>query len=348
MSQQVETTADSRPRQLGARLTELLENCIEGLRGPLTISPLAGGRSNPTFLLHAQDRRFVLRSRPAATTSPFAHRIDREVRVLEALAGSDVPVPRIVLYVPDASYFGAPFYLMTLVAGAAIEDPVLPRVAGLLRTQAYEQAIDILGRLHALSPDEIGLADFGSRGDYNARQLVRWSTQMASDGGAPPALLELGRLLAQTLPRQMQTSVVHGDYRFGNLLLSGGRITAILDWELSTLGDPFADLAYFLLPFDLPREGQILPGLPQNLLPGSGIPGPEALAERYCRAAGLSLPPAWPAYRAFAIYRAAAIAHGIFRRNAPGPIAVHQARQLDELAEIGLDRLVSTSPQMKG
>jgi aminoglycoside phosphotransferase (APT) family kinase protein len=344
MVQQAERTADSTPREIDARLTELLETCVEGLRGPLTIRALTGGRSNPTFRLHGQGQCFVLRSRPAAASSPSAHRIDREVRVLQALEGSEVPVPRVLLHVADASYFGAPFYLMTLVDGEAIEDPELPDLPISLRTRAYHQAIDILASLHKLSPDAIGLAGFGGQGDYNARQLTRWSGQMASDGSVPPALLELGSVLTRTLPRQTRTSVVHGDYRFGNLLQSEAAISAVLDWELSTLGDPFADLAYFLLPFDLSRGSHLLPGLADTHLPSSGIPDPDALAASYCRATGLPLPPGWPAYRAFALYRTAAIAHGAFHRQTAGALAAHQACQLHELAEIGLAILGRAAP----
>ncbi len=338
-----EGTADFSLREIDSRLTELLETCVEGLRGPFTISTLTGGRSNPTFLLHAQDRRLVLRSRPAGASSPSAHRIDREVRVLEALEGSSVPIPRVLLHVADAAYFGAPFYLMTLVEGEAMEDPALPDVADALRTQVYEQAIDILARLHNLMPDAIGLTGFGGQGDYNMRQLTRWSGQMASDGNVPPALLELGSELSRTLPRQTRSSVVHGDYRFGNLLQANGKISAVLDWELSTLGDPFADLAYFLLPFDLPRDGLILSGLPEKHWRGSGIPDPKTLAERYCRATGRPLPSGWPAYRAFALYRTAAIAHGVFHRQTAGALTVNHSCQLGEIAEIGLAVLGRTA-----
>lgn len=347
MVQQAERAADSVPREIDARLTELLETCVEGLRGPLTLKALTGGRSNPTFLLQAQGRCFVLRSRPAAASSPSAHRIDREVRVLQALEGSDVPVPRVLLHVADASYFGAPFYLMTLVDGEAVEDPALPDLADSLRTRVYHQAIDILASLHNLLPHAIGLTGFGGQGDYNARQLTRWSGQMAIDGGVPPALLELGSVLSRTLPRQMWTSVVHGDYRFGNLLQSEGKISAVLDWELSTLGDPFADLAYFLLPFDLPRNGFILPGLAEKHWQGGGIPDRETLAKHYCRATGQHLPSGWPAYRAFAIYRTAAIAHGVFHRQGAGALVTDQALQLNELAEIGLAVLGRTPPTGK-
>ncbi|WP_194954637.1 phosphotransferase family protein [Sphingopyxis solisilvae] len=347
MVQQAERAADSTPREIDARLTELLETCVEGLRGPLTIRALTGGRSNPTFLLYAQGRCFVLRSRPTAASSPSAHRIDREVRVLQALEGSGVPVPRVLLHVADTSYFGAPFYLMTLVDGEAIEDPALPDLAASLRTRAYHRAIDILASLHKLPPDAIGLAGFGGQGDYNARQFTRWSGQMASDGCVPPALLELGSVLSRTLPRQTRTSVVHGDYRFGNLLQSDGKISAVLDWELSTLGDPFADLAYFLLPFDLPRGGQILPGLADTSFARGGIPEPATLAARYCKAIGLPLPPGWAAYCAFALYRTAAIAHGVFHRQTAGSLTADQVRQLDELAETGLARLGRTPPTGK-
>ena len=347
MSQRTEKKTDSLPQPLGGTMTALLENGVPGLCGPVSISPLAGGRSNPTFLLDAANGRYVLRSRPVGVTFPWAHRIDREVRILTALEGSDIPVPPVLLHVDDPSHFGAPFYLMPLIDGAAEEDPALPALSPGQRASAYEQAIDILARLHRLSPGAIGLAGFGSSGDYNHRQLMRWSEQVAADGIVPPALLELGSLLSRILPSQSRTSIVHGDYRFGNLLLADGRVTAVLDWELSTLGDPFADLAYFLLAFELPHDNPILPGLAGRSRSGSGIPAPTALVERYCRATGFALPAAWQAYRAFALYRTAAIAHGVLHRNATGAIAPAMLRQLDDIAEAGLACL-GLAPPAKG
>ena len=339
MSQRTEKKPDSLQQPLGGAMTALLESGVPGLCGPVSISPLAGGRSNPTFLLDAATGRYVLRSRPAGNPSPWAHRIDREVRVLTALEGSDIPVPPVLLHVADPSHFGEPFYLMPLIDGAAEEDPALPALSPRQRISAYEQAIDILARLHRLSPGAIGLTGFGSPGDYNRRQLSRWSEQVAADGNAPPALLELGSLLSRVLPPQSRTSIVHGDYRFGNMLFADGRVTAVLDWELSTLGDPFADLAYFLLAFDLPHDSPILPGLAGRSRSGSGIPAPAALIERYCRTTGAVLPVAWRAYRAFALYRTAAIARGVLHRNAAGAIAPDLFHHLDTIAEAGLRHL---------
>lgn len=332
---------------LDGPIVSLLEKCVAGLRAPLWISPLTGGRSNPTYRLRGQGGRYVLRSRPSGARASSAHRIDREVRVLRALHGSDIPVPQVLLHVTDPRYFGEPFYLMSLMNGEAIEDAALPDHSPAARTQAYEQAIDILARLHRLSPDAVGLAGFGSPGDYNRRQSARWADQIARDGQEPPALRELADRLASALPAQQRTRVVHGDYRFGNLLLEGARISAVLDWELSTLGDPFADLAYFLLAFDLAPTGQILPGVSGLPLGDLGIPDPKALCDRYCRATGFTLPADWPSYRAFALYRTAAIAHGVFCRNADGPIAADQHGQIDRLAEIGLAHLDGSSTNRK-
>lgn len=339
MHEQAGIREDLESRLLDGPIVSLLEKCVAGLRAPLWISPLTGGRSNPTYRLRGQGGHYVLRSRPVGAAASSAHRIDREVRVLRALEETDVPVPKVLLHVTDPRYFGESFYLMSLEDGEASEDAALPHLFPAARTTAYEQAIDMLARLHRLSPDAIGLAGFGSPGDYNRRQLTRWSDQVARDGEAPAALHELTERLGDVLPVQRHHRVVHGDYRFGNLLLKDSRISAVLDWELSTLGDPFVDLAYFLLAFDLAPRGQVLPGIAGRSLHQSGIPDPDTLCARYCRATGLALPADWSSYRAFALYRTAAIAHGVFCRSADGPLTADQRGQLETLAETGLAHL---------
>jgi aminoglycoside phosphotransferase (APT) family kinase protein len=317
----------------------------------LWIEPIAGGRSNPTYLISGDDKQFVLRSRPPGNLLPSAHRIDREVRVLHALADSSVPVPRVLLFVDDPEPFGAPFYLMEWVPGIVVENPALPDLPAVRRKPSYHHAVDVIAALHRLDPAARGLADFGAPGDYNARQLKRWAAQLELSGGGTPMLRVLADRLKDAIPKQEKLSIVHGDYRFGNFLLdpTDGRIAAVLDWELSTLGDPFSDLAYLMLAYDLPRHGQILPGLKDVTLVADSLPQAGELIQRYCQMSGLSLPPSWPAYQALAFFRFAAISHGVLRRQAHGcDLTPDKTAQIESLAEIALSLLGRKLPVMKG
>lgn len=314
---------------------------IDGRR-IVAAAPMVGGRSNPTVLLTAEDgTRFVLRTRPAGETNPTAHRIDREVRVLRALAGHPaVPVPPVVAWEPSPPA-GEPYYVMTFVAGIVPEDPALINLPPTGRRQVWESAVDALASLHAIDPHSIGLDDYGAPGDYNARQLARWQ-QRNAEAEQPVALASLGEALASHPPVQHRRAIVHGDYRMGNWIIdpTDGTIAAVVDWELSTLGDPLADLAYLSLSYAYPAHGSVLPGLGGTALP-AGTPTLDELIARYA-AAGAALPDDLPRHRALALFRSASIALGVFRRRtaaaatniSPAEIAV-----VDELAVLGLDLL---------
>lgn len=316
-----------------------------GLQGPVAISRLSGGRSNPTYLVQSHDgTRLVLRTRPEGEDSPTAHRVDREVAVLRALEGTAVPAPRIRLWEPEPR-IGQPFYIMQHIAGIAPEDPRLPGLGSDQRARAYQDAAETLARLHGIAIEARGLDDFGAPGDYNQRQVHRWSRR-TREGDAPAALIALGEALAAAPPVQQRRSIIHGDYRFGNLMLdpASGAVRGVLDWELATLGDPWADLAYLTLPYVLPRTGTILPGLGTCLPPG--VPPLAQLLDCYSAAAGAPLPPDWPRHRALALYRLAAISLGVLRREAaPAGVAAADMAGIERLALIGNDLLNATSPR---
>ena len=307
--------------------------------------PLEGGRSNPTALLTAEDgTRFVLRTRPPGETNPTAHRIDREVRVLRALAGYDaIPVPRVVAWKPSPAS-GEAYYVMNFVPGVVPEDPVLDLFDPLRRRRIWESAVDALAALHAIDPMAVGLDDFGALGDYNTRQLGRWQ-QRNAEAEQPAALEALGRTLEGRPPRQRRRTIVHGDYRLGNWIVDpgDGGLAAVVDWELSTLGDPLSDLAYLTLSWLYPRRGSVLPGLAGAALP-PGTPTLDELVTRYATATGEPLPDDWPRHRALALFRSASIALGVFRRRAAcaGTVpSIDDKAVVEALAVLGRDLLPS-------
>lgn len=340
MDKTIELVADS----AWETVQDLLNRHIDNFICPATIVPLSGGRSNPNYLVKDQEHRaFVLRARPPGQLHPSAHRIDREVRVLRGLERTDVPVPRVRLWHPAATSFGSAFYVMDYVTGLVDEDAALRRIARPLRTLASESAIRVLASLHQIDPADVGLDDYGSQGDYNARQIQRWALD-ADKLGTSVALSELARALMRDPPTQNRRCIVHGDFRWGNMLLdpSDGSIAAVLDWELSTLGDPWADLAYFSTPYLLPRTGAMLPGLCGLNLKSAGLPPLGQLVELYSGLTRQDLPSDWPSHQALALLRFGAISLGVVMRQAVA--AGHDPNaddicQIDMIAQVGLSIL---------
>lgn len=319
---------------------------IAGAR-PVALDPIGAGRSNPTYrLTTSSGGQFVLRTRPADVSEPTAHRVDREVAVLRALRPTVVPVPLVVVW-ETAPETGQPYYIMPFVAGEVFEDPALPMLDPDARTTAYEAAIDALAALHALDPDAIGLGAFGAPGDHGQRQIARWFKQIAQ-GAAPDALLALGRSLTATPPRQTRRALVHGDYRFGNLIVdpATGALGAIVDWELATIGDPLSDLAYLALGHLLPRDGAVLPGLSDDL--PAGVLTIDALLQRYLMVSGTALPDDWDRHQALALFRCAGISLGVIRRRAGGctPSPADLA-EIARLADLGLSILSHPSTRRR-
>jgi aminoglycoside phosphotransferase (APT) family kinase protein len=307
-----------------AALTDWLTGHLPGFDGPLELLQFSGGQSNPTFLLHAASGDYVLRKQPPGKLLPSAHAIDREYRVMGALAGSGVPVPRMRLYCEDASVIGTPFYVMDFVPGRIFDDPLLPGLSPDERSAVYLEMGERLAALHAFDWRAAGLEDFGRHAGYVERQLARWGKPFAPGGGADsPLMSRLLEWLAGRLPAADEVSLTHGDYRLGNLIYAPGapRVLAVLDWELATLGHPLADLAFNCMTYHLPAGHPVAPGFVGVDLAALGIPDEASYLAAYARALGLDAIPDWRFFMVFSLFRTAAIQHGVWQRARQGNAA---------------------------
>lgn len=316
-----------------APLERYLAGRLAGFRGPLRIRQYEGGQSNPTYFLGAGGASYVLRRKPPGTLLPSAHLIEREYRILSALAATDVPVPRPLLLCEDPTVIGTAFYVMEHVPGRIFAHPRLPGLTPPERAAVYASMADVLARLHRIDWQALGLADYGRPGNYFARQIRRWTGQYrASETETIPAMERLIEWLPRHIPADDQTVIAHGDYRLANLLVHPvePRVVAVLDWELSTLGHPLADLAYSAMAYRLPRA--LFDGLADDDLETLGIPSEDAYVAEYCRRAGRAGVADWPFCLAFAMFRLAAIAQGIMGRVLAGTAAAANARERAALA----------------
>lgn len=298
------------------------------------IDPVAGGQSNPTFFLEAGGQPLVLRKKPAGPVLKGAHAIDREYRVLSALAGTDVPVPEPVAYCEDESVLGTPFYLMRRLEGRVFHDAALPDMAPDERREIYLSMAETLARLHAVRPDEVGLADYGRPTGYFERQHKRWLSQwQAAETMDIPEIDRLAEWLSAHMPADDgHVAVVHGDFRIGNLIYhpTEPRVIGILDWELSTLGHPLADLGFCCMPWrTTPEEYGGIRGLGAEV---DGIPSREAFVDHYMRH-GRPAGDLTPAHEAFALFRFAVIFVGIAERARQGNANDPHAASLAPLAQ---------------
>jgi aminoglycoside phosphotransferase (APT) family kinase protein len=315
-----------------ARLARYLEERVEGFRGPLTVRQFQGGQSNPTYYLEAGGREYVLRRKPPGKLLPSAHAVDREYRIMTALADTGVPVPRTYLYCDDESVVGTPFYLMDCVHGRVFTEPALPGVTRADRAAIYDAMNAVLARLHTVRWPALGLADFGRPGNYFARQIHRWTSQYrASETEKIESMERLIAWLPEHIPPADETTIVHGDYRPGNMIIhpTAPRVVAVLDWELSTLGHPLGDLAYNCIPYYLQDRGEGFYGLDSDV---RGIPSEEEYLAAYCRRTGRPGIPDWSFYIGFALFRLAAISQGIMGRVIAGTANDPNARLRGERA----------------
>ncbi len=323
-----------------ARLDAFLKGAVPGLSGAPEIVPIAGGQSNPTFFVSYEGRRLVLRKQPPGQLLPSAHAVDREYRVISALAGTGVPVPPAVLFCADRDVVGTPFYVMDRVEGRVFHDCTLPGVSPQERTAMYADMARTLAALHNVDVAAAGLADYGRPGNYFARQVSRWSRQWAEIRTREDANVE--RLIAwlpANIPADDTSRLVHGDFRIGNLMFhpSEPRVVAVLDWELSTLGHPLADLAHSAMAWvSAPEEYGGLRGLDLDAL---GIPGLAAYVAAYDAAArhGARM---LPFHMAFALFRWSMIFEGIAARAKAGTASAENAAETGHLAAAFAKRAV--------
>lgn len=314
-----------------ARLEAWLAERIAGFGGPLTVRQFKGGQSNPTYLLRTPARSYVLRRKPPGRLLASAHAIDREYRVVSALgAHTPVPVARTYVLCTDEAVIGSWFYVMDFVDGRVLWDPTLPDVPREARRSHCDAALAALASLHRVDPVAVGLADYGRAGGYLPRQIARWTKQYREDEAA--GRIEAMDRLIEWLPRHLPAAeqpaaVVHGDYRFDNLIFdaTGPRVRAIIDWELSTLGDPLADFAYYLMTWRMPSLS--LPGLAGRDLPALGLPTERECVTEYCRLTGREGVPDLAFYIAFCMFRLAGIFHGIRGRVLRGTAVSARARE---------------------
>jgi aminoglycoside phosphotransferase (APT) family kinase protein len=316
-----------------AALDRYMRERVAGFSGPLTVRQFVGGQSNPTYHLSAGGTEYVLRRKPPGKLLPSAHAVDREYRVITALAGTGVPVPRSYALCEDPGVIGTAFYIMEYVPGRVLADPRLPGVAPAERAQIYDAMNGVLARLHMVDWKAVGLADFGRPGNYVARQIHRWTTQYrASETETIPSMEQLIAWLPQHIPADDTTTLVHGDYRLGNMIIhpTEPRVVAVLDWELSTLGHPLGDLAYNCMPYHLSADS--MEGFEGGDLTALGIPTEEAYLAAYCRRTSRAGIEDWDFYVGFAMFRLAAIAQGIMGRVIAGTANDPNARQRGERA----------------
>ena len=307
--------------QPGIDRTRLLEFAADrlGLKGPVTeIERISGGQSNPTFFVTIAGRRLVLRSQPLGELLPSAHAIDREFRVMQALAKTEMPVPKMLAYADDRSITGAPFYLMERIEGRVFHTAEIAGVAPSELRAMYLAAAEMLARLHKVDWRAIGLEDFGRPGDYFQRQINRWTRQWRSSKIRDmPALEKLIDWLPAHIPADDRATICHGDYRIGNVIFdpTAPRVAAVLDWELSTIGHPLADLAFFCIPYHTaPTEYGGVLGLDHQAM---GIPTQDEIVAAYSAIAGRNEKLA-PFHLAFALFRFSVIFAGIAARAAQG------------------------------
>ena len=323
------------------RLAAYLRVNIDGLTGAIDVEPLTGGQSNPTFVIKLDGKkRYVLRKKPAGLLLPSAHAVDREYRVMKALGGSDVPVPRMLCLCDDDAVIGTMFFVMDFADGRSFWDPALPGVEPQERAQLYGEMNRVIAALHSVDYQAVGLGDFGKLGNYFARQIGRWIKQYrASETRLIPSMENLIAWLPENIPAGDETSLVHGDFRLDNLIFHAvePRVIAVLDWELSTLGHPLADFAYHLLAWRLrPDEFRGMAGVDIAAL---GIPNEQDYVAAYCRRTGRQpiKPHDWDFYFAYNMFRLACIRQGIMRRvidgNASNPNAADVGRRAGDMAD---------------
>jgi aminoglycoside phosphotransferase (APT) family kinase protein len=324
---QLKIDAESLRHHLSAVLPEL--------ESGLEISKFTGGQSNPTYLIESAGKRFVLRRKPPGTVRSSAHAIDREARVMRAVASAGFPVPEVIHECSDPSIIGSPFYLMSYLDGRIFWNPRLADAPHAEREPIYFALTDTLADLHAIDIDAVGLGDFGPRTDYYLRQIQRWHGQMRTTGNYPGEADRLADWLTRHAPTDDDVTLVHGDHRLDNAVFAHDEpsIIGIIDWELATLGSPMADLSYFLLNWIVPVNHVGGLSLLSADLAELGIPSYEAIIDRYFARSPRDRPDDFAFHHAYNLFRAAAILHGIGARHSAGNASNDNAAAVGQLVQ---------------
>ena len=313
------------------KLSDYLTQQLDEFTGIKKSKKFNTGQSNPTYLLETAEKKYVLRKKPPGELLPSAHAVDREYRIIKALEETKVPVPRTVFLCNDESIIGTIFYVMEFVDGRIFWDPTLPEIDDNKRMKVYEETVSVMAELHKIDVEKAGLLDFGKPGNYFERQVGRWIKQYrAAETESYPEVETLIAWLEKTMPDDDGLiSIVHGDYRLYNMIFDHEEesMLALLDWELSTIGHPYADLAYQCMNWYIPQIG-ITPGLAGINLQKLGIPSEDDYVSNYCSKMGINSIPNWSFYLAFGFFRLAGIAQGVYKRSIQGNASADNAKEL--------------------
>lgn len=331
---------DAGHEPVSAALDAWLVDAVPGYRGPGTLEKCGFGQSNPTFMLTAASGKYILRRKPLGPLLPKAHMIEREFRVLKALEDSQVPTPKVYALCEDPDVIGAAFYVMEFVEGRIFYDQTLPGYSAAERDAIYDGMNQAVADLHAVRPDDVGLADFGRSEGFVERQVSLWTRQYrAAEGERIEAMEKLIEWLPEHLPPEEPGRIFHGDLRIDNMIFhpTEPRVIALLDWELSTLGDPIADFAYHMMVWRVSPD--LFRGLAGLDFDAIGIPNEEDYIQRYLARSGRESLPHWNFYLAFSLFRIAAILQGIWSRAQTGQASSADAEEVGRkaapLAEVG-------------
>ncbi|BFZ04754.1 hypothetical protein BsWGS_07793 [Bradybaena similaris] len=321
-----------------------LENYLKSLglhdKAPPAVRMFEHGQSNPTYYVSYAGRNMVLRKKPPGKLLPSAHAVDREFRVMSAMQQAGVPVPNMVAFCNDERVIGTPFYLMDYVTGRILKDMRLPEVAKASRRDVIMAMVSALAQIHAVDIDKAGLGDYGKKGNYCERNFRRWASQYEhSKTREIPSMTKLMEWLPKHMPQNERITVIHGDFRLDNLMLHPEqlKVIAVLDWELSTLGDPITDLATSVLAYYLPLTCPLMVGLAEQDVSSIGIPTVEEIKAEYCRLSNLTHIDNWDFYMSFVLFRTAAILQGVYKRNISGQGSSSIGKSVGEFAEAMAD-----------
>lgn len=322
-----------------ASLAAFMSGNVEGFKGPLTVQKFKGGQSNPTYLLTTPRKKYVLRRKPPGKLLPSAHAVDREYRVMKALGAQGFPVPKTFALCEDDAVIGTAFFIMDFVEGRIFWDASLPEAAPVERRALFFELVDVIAELHQIDFKAAGLGEFGKPGNYFERQIDRWSKQYKSaETSNIDAMNRLIDWLPNAIPSDDAVSIVHGDFRFDNVIIDAKapKVRAVLDWELSTLGHPLADFTYFLMVWHFPPT--IRGGLAGLDLKALGIPSLDEAVARYCDRTRRETVADFDFCLAYNMFRLASIAQGVYARalqgNASSPEGVKMGESVAPLADM--------------